>query len=104
MSTDQIVDWQLAQSFLFHSALLDVITKQHSTLSADSLKNPHFVLNLGRFEFIAVYATAWDSTLWMTLITLALFSDSVSYLFYVISYYALRPLFIQDYEEWGLQI
>jgi len=27
------------------------------------------------------------------------FSDSMSYLFYVNSYYALRPLLIQDYEE-----
>jgi hypothetical protein len=36
MSTDQKVDWEFADNFLFHSALLDVITKQHSTLSADS--------------------------------------------------------------------
>ena len=36
MSTDQTVDWKFAHNFLFHSALLDVITKQHITLSADS--------------------------------------------------------------------
>jgi len=36
MSTAQTVDWQFAHNFLFHSAQLDVITKQHSTLSADS--------------------------------------------------------------------
>jgi len=30
------VNWQFAHNFLFHSALLYVITKQHSTLSADS--------------------------------------------------------------------
>jgi len=102
MSSDQIVDWQFAQNFLFHSALLDVITKQHNTLSADSLKNPHFVLNLGWFEVIAVYAAAWDPTLWVTLKTLALF-QILSYLVYVNSYYALRPLLIQDCEEWGLQ-
>jgi hypothetical protein len=39
----------------------------------DSLKNPDFILNLGRLEVIAVYAAAWDPTLWVTLKTLALF-------------------------------
>ena len=69
----------------------------------DSSKNPDFVMNLGRFEVIAIYAAEWDPTLWVTLKTLALF-QTLSYLFYVNSYYALRPLLIQDYEEWGLQI
>jgi hypothetical protein len=41
--------------------------------SVDSLKYPDFVLNLGRFEVISVYAAAWDPTLWMTLKTLTLF-------------------------------
>jgi hypothetical protein len=45
----------------------------------DSLKKPDFVLNLGGFEVIAVYATAWDPTLCVTLKTLALF-----FRFYVI--------------------
>jgi len=36
MSTGQTVDSHFAHNFLFHSALLNVITKQHSTLSADS--------------------------------------------------------------------
>ena len=65
----------------------------------DSLKNPDFFLNLGRLEVIAVYVAAWDPTLWVTLKTLALFQIFMSCLFYVNSYYALRPLLIQDYEE-----
>ena len=32
-------DWQFAHNFLFHSALLYVITKQHSTLSAHSSRH-----------------------------------------------------------------
>jgi hypothetical protein len=39
----------------------------------DSLKNPDSVLNLGRFEVIAVYAAAWDPTFWVTPKTLVLF-------------------------------
>jgi len=35
-STDQTLHWQFARNFLFHSAMLDVITKKHRTLSADS--------------------------------------------------------------------
>jgi hypothetical protein len=37
-----------------------------------SLKNPDFVLNLGQFEVITVYAAAWNPTLWVTLKTLVL--------------------------------
>jgi len=39
----------------------------------DSLKNPDFVLNLGQFGVISVYAAAWDPTLWVTLKMLVLF-------------------------------
>jgi len=39
----------------------------------DSLKNPDFVLNLGQFGVISVYAAAWNPTLWVTLKMLVLF-------------------------------